>query len=304
MRDIATDVKAIARRALLMAAGEAAVLEPLPVRALDEVGEMVGAFNRLQRRFADELDAHKTALARLEDAERRKEVLIATLPVTSCGRHSTPLSALPSFSLSGVDGGADECPARGCRRSSRDPVRNLLQLVDDVLDLSAIASGRFEIEPRPVDLVALAREVVREAAGVARKRKIALEVRGVANAIVEGDPISLRRAITNLVQNALDHTKGIVRIELALDGRNASIAVKDDGPGIRPQDLKRLFKPFERGRTGESTRAGAGLGLAITVALLELHGGRLAAESEVGHGSTFIATLPLRPTALQQAGFA
>jgi signal transduction histidine kinase len=301
-RDIATDVRAITRRARAMATGEAAALEPLPVRAYDEVGELVEAFNRLQRRFADELDAHRAALARLEDAERRKEALAATL------RHElrTPLNSVIGFAellLSGVDGELSDAQREDVEVIARSG-RHLLHLVDDVLDLSAIASGRFAIEPEPVDVVVLVREVAREAMGWARRRKVRLRVDGVPVAIVDGDVTSLRRAITNLVQNAIEHAGGEVVVDVQVAGRTATVSVRDNGPGIKPGDLKRLFKPFERGRTGEGPRAGAGLGLAITVALLELHGGSLRAESEVGKGSTFIATLPLRPEALAQAGFA
>ena len=303
-RDIATDVRAITRRALSMAAGDVAALEPLPVRAQDEVGELVAAFNRLQRRFADELDAHKTALAKLEDAERRKEALIATL------RHElrTPLNSIIGFAellLSGVDGELSPPQREDVDVVARSG-RHLLQLVDDVLDLSAIASGRFQVETRPVDVVTVAREVARESMGSARRRDVTVTVdEKTPSAIVEGDPVSLRRAITNLVQNAIEHAGGQVVVDISVDGRNVMVAVRDNGPGIPARDLMRLFKPFERGRgTGEAGRAGAGLGLAITVALLDLHGGNLRAESEVGVGSTFVATLPLRPTALAQAGFA
>lgn len=301
-RDIVTDVRAITRRALQMASREpAAALEPLPVRALDEVGELVAAFNRLQRRFAEELDAHRAAIARLEDAERRKEALIATL------RHElrTPLNAIIGFAellLSGVDGELSDAQREDVEVIARSG-KHLLNLVDDVLDLSAIASGRFVVEMRPVDLVALSREIARETEGQARPRGISIAVSGVPHAIAEGDVVSLRRAITNLVQNAIQYARSNVSIVVDLMGRDATVAVTDDGPGIRPADIKRLFKPFERGRTGESTRAGAGLGLAITVALVELHGGTLRAESELGQGSTFTVTLPLRPTALAQAGF-
>lgn len=302
-RDIATDVRAITRRALSMAAGEAAALEPLPVRAQDEVGELVAAFNRLQRRFGDELDAHKAALGRIEDAERRKEALIATL------RHElrTPLNSIIGFAellLSGVDGELSTMQREDVDVVARSG-RHLMQLVDDVLDLSAIASGRFTVETRPVDLVTIARDVVREAMGSARRKNIALRVEEAApDAVVEGDPVSLRRALTNLVQNAIQHARGEVVVEVAIDGRWTHVAVSDNGPGIPARDLLRLFKPFERGRTGEGSRSGAGLGLAITVALLDLHGGKLRADSTVGKGSRFVASIPLRPTALDQAGFA
>lgn len=301
-RDITTDVRSIARRAAEMATNTTAALEPLPVRAFDEVGALVESFNALQQRFAKELDAHRLALARLEDAERRKEVLIATL------RHElrTPLNSVIGFAdllLSGVDGELSTEQREDVEVIARSG-RHLLHLVDDVLDLSALASGRFVIDPEPVDLVPLVREIAREAEGSARRRKVEVKVEAPANILVDGDATALRRAITNLVQNAIEHAGGRVVIDLSVAGRFASVSVKDNGPGIRPQEIKRLFKPFERGRTGETSRGNTGLGLAITVALLELHGGTLGAESEPGLGSTFIARLPLRPEALAQAGFA
>lgn len=301
-RDITTDVRAIGHRASQMATNQATALEPLPVRAFDEVGALVEAFNALQQRFAEELDAHRAALARLEDAERRKEVLIATL------RHElrTPLNSVIGFAdllLSGVDGELSPEQREDVEVIARSG-RHLLHLVDDVLDLSALASGRFAIDPEPVDLVPLVHEIAREAEGSARRRKVEVRVETPANVLVDGDATSLRRAITNLVQNAIEHAGGRVTIELSVSGRFAAVSVKDNGPGIRPQEIKRLFKPFERGRTGDPSRGNTGLGLAITVALLELHGGTLGAESEPGVGSTFIARLPLRPEALAQAGFA
>ena len=96
--------------------------------------------------------------------------------------------------------------------------------------------------------------------------------------MVAGDATSLRRAITNLVHNALQHCRGRVTVELEQTDREARVHVRDDGRGIKTHDIKRLFKPFERGPEG----SGTGLGLAITVALLELHEGTLGAESVEG----------------------
>jgi signal transduction histidine kinase len=233
-------------------------------------------------------------------------VLIATL------RHElrTPLNSIIGFAellLSGVDGELTDTQREDVEVVARSG-RHLLHLVDDVLDLSAIASGRFEIERSPVDLVSVAREVLREAGALARRKNVTLSLEAQQPAIVQGDALSLRRAVTNLVQNAIEHAGGRVVVEVVQKGRTATISVRDNGPGITPQELKRLFKPFERGRVatseGGGSRAGAGLGLAIALALLEVHGGSLGAESEVGKGSTFVATLPLQPTALAQAGFA
>lgn len=303
-RDVTSDVQSLARRALQMASGEVTALEPLPVRADDEVGELVGAFNRLQRKLGERLSSHQEALARLEDAERRKEALIATL------RHElrTPLNSVIGFAellLDGLDGELTEVQ-RGDVEVVASSGRYLLKLVDDVLDLSALASGRFAIELLPVDLDSTAREVAHEAAAVARQRNLTVEVQSEGPCWVQGDAVSLRRVATNLLQNALEHARGRVVLTVGAGEADGTVAlcVKDDGPGIRTQELKRLFKPFERGEGARPTRPGAGLGLAITVALLERHGGTLKAESEIGEGSTFVATLPVQPTALEQAGFA
>lgn len=297
-RDLTSDVRAITGRARRMSGGDANALRPLPVHARDEVGELVAEFNKLQRAIATEIEQHREALVKLDDAERRKEAQIATL------RHElrTPLNSIIGFAdllLSGVDGELSESQREDIEAIARSG-KHLLHLVDDVLDLSAIASGRFVMERKSVDLAAIVGEVVREAQGQARLRRIAIEHHEHEAVLVEGDATSLRRAITNLVQNALQHCRKKVIVEMDVADREVRVNVRDDGRGIRPQDMKRLFKPFERGREG----GGTGLGLAITVALLELHDGKLGAESVEEQGSTFTAHVPLHKTALSQAGFA
>ena len=107
---------------------------------------------------------------------------------------------------------------------------------------------------------------------------------------MHGDAVALRRALTNLVLNAVEHAGGRVRVRIGRGEREVTVAVEDNGPGIAAGELRRLFRPFERGSTAEAR--GAGLGLAVTVALVDLHGGNLSAQSEVGRGSTFTIHLP------------
>lgn len=296
-RDFAADLRAISRRAKRMSSATAPVITPLPVHGLDEVGALVRAFNDLQSQIGSEIEAHRLALVRLEDAERRKEVQIATL------RHElrTPLNSIIGFAellLSGVDGPLSATQIEDVEAIARSG-HHLMHLVDDVLDLSAIATGRFSVDKNAVDLASLVQEVVREMSGQARVKHVTLHCDTPKTTVIEADATSLRRAITNLVQNAIQHCRATVTVEIETDDRSAKVHVRDDGKGISPTELKRLFKPFEGGREG-----GAGLGLAITVALMELHDGTLGAESTVGEGSTFTATIPLHPTALTQAGFA
>lgn len=296
-KDITADLQAILRHVVHMGEGSAEVLQPLPVRARDDAGALVAAFNRLQGRFLDELALHRNALARLDEHERRRETLIATL------RHElrTPLNAILGFAeilLQEVDG-----PLTPAQRDDVMVIvrsgESLLRLVDDVLDLSAMASGRYEIRREPVDLAVVARDVVSEAQGIARTRDVTLSLTTPEHAEVYADPVALRRALVNLVVNAVEHAGGEVMVSVEVRPRGLVVAVRDNGPGIAPGELKRLFKPFERGRTAEAR--GAGLGLAITLGLVELHGGTLSAHSVVGEGSTFTVTLPAGMTPLPGA---
>ncbi len=288
-RDLAADVRAAAELAARMARGEVQEVSALPMHTPDEVGALLAAFNRLQRRFAEESAQHREALVRLDDNERRREATAATL------RHElrTPLNSIVGFAdllLSGADG-----PLAEAQREDVEVIaqagRHLLRMVDDVLDLSAMAAGRYALRRVPCDVAEMTREVVREAQGVARTREVAVTLEAPPRALRRADPVALRRALTNLVLNAIEH--GGQRVTVSLTERPdgvLAVAVRDEGPGIAAAELRRLFKPFERGRGAEAR--GAGLGLAITLGLVELHGGTLSAHSEVGVGSTFTITLP------------
>jgi signal transduction histidine kinase len=288
-QDITNDLKAVLRRTVRMVTGATAALRPLPVQASDEVGGLVVAFNRLQSRFADELALHREAIVRLDENERLQETLVATL------RHElrTPLNSILGFAelmLQEVDGPLSEAQRDDVQLIARSG-EALLRMVDDVLDLSAMASGRYELKSEPIDLAVLARDVVAEAQGTARIQNVVLTVDGIEHADVYADPVALRRALVNLVVNAIEHAGGEVKVVVSERDRGWAVSVTDNGPGIAAAELKRLFKPFERGRTAEAR--GAGLGLAITLGLVELHGGTLSAHSVVGEGSTFTATVPL-----------
>lgn len=292
-RDIAAELRAVTAQADGLRRVSHAPGGPLPVHGGDEVGDVVSAFNQLRRVFDVELARHRDALAALEETERRRDAWLTTL------RHElrTPLNAIKGFAdllQAEIDG-----PLTDAQREDVEAIasagRHLLRLVDDVLDLSAIATGRFAVERVPCDLAAITRAAVAEAQGIARGRGVELSLDGGGPAPLLGDPVALRRAVTNLVLNAVQHAGGRVRVRVARDDDELIVAVDDNGPGIAAGELRRLFRPFERGDTAEAR--GAGLGLAITVALVDLHGGTLSAQSEVGRGSTFTAHLPCPPEA-------
>ena len=176
---------------------------------------------------------------------------------------------------------------------------HLLRLINDLLDLSRIESGRLELEPAPCELRALVDEVATLEAPLATTQGV-----GLAVAIDEDvppwvhlDAMRLRQILLNLVNNALKFTThGHVELSLrrvAPDSRTLEFVVRDTGPGMAPEALARLFQRFEQG--AQRRRGSSGLGLAISQRLVELMDGELRVDSELGRGSTFTVSLSPAP---------
>ena len=176
--------------------------------------------------------------------------------------------------------------------------RHLLSLINDILDLSKIEAGRMELELTEFDLpqaVDNALTLVRERAN---RRGIALD-----HAIEEGvgpfrgDERKIKQVLLNLLSNAVKFTPegGRIGVRATLDNGNVQIAVTDTGVGIAPEDHEAVFEEFRQVGDEAKKREGTGLGLALARRFVELHGGKIWVESELGHGSTFTFTLPVRP---------
>jgi len=177
--------------------------------------------------------------------------------------------------------------------------RHLLSLINDILDLSKIEAGRMELELARFDLrVALdnAITLVRERAS---QHRLALEL-SLDERLGEfvGDERKLRQVLLNLLSNAVKFTPegGRIGVTATLADGQVEIAVSDTGIGIAPEDQEVIFEEFRQvGGDYARKREGTGLGLALARRFVELHGGRIWVKSEVGRGSTFTFTLPLRP---------
>ena len=178
--------------------------------------------------------------------------------------------------------------------------RRLLRLVNQLLDLAKLERGKLALDVRTHDLVPFLRGMVEAFTPLAERRHIALSYRPALHVLpVAFDAEKLEQVIGNLLSNALKFTpeggKVCVAVRRAThEGAPAAeIAVKDTGPGIAKKDLERIFDRFEQ-VDGSVTRAheGAGIGLALARELVELHGGTISAESELGFGSTFTVRLP------------
>jgi two-component system OmpR family sensor kinase len=178
-------------------------------------------------------------------------------------------------------------------RRIEDEAERMGVLVEDLLLLARLDQGR-PLERNPVDLAAIAREVVADAAVLETGRPITVEASSPV--VVLGDEQRLRQVVANLVRNALDHTPSgtPVDVRVGVETTRAVLTVTDHGPGIAPEHLPRIFERFYRAdasRTRES--GGVGLGLAIVASIAEAHGGSARVESETGSGATFIVEIPL-----------
>ncbi len=174
----------------------------------------------------------------------------------------------------------------------------LVELVNDLLDVARIEAGQFEIHPRSVDL----RETIEEVAALmqprlsAKRQRLDVQIYDPRPPAL-ADPARVRQIITNLVTNAHLYTpeEGTVTLRLEGDGQATTITVTDTGPGIAPEEVRRLFDRFYRGATDGRKSPGTGLGLSIVKSLVDLHGGTIDVQSTVGRGTTFTVRVPSAP---------
>jgi len=175
--------------------------------------------------------------------------------------------------------------------------RHMVSLIDDLVDLSRIEAGRLDLRPTEVMLGVVLAEIASNLARMAETGGIALDLPNGPGPAVFADPVRLRQILTNLVSNALKFTErgGRVWVDVGSTRAATHITVHDSGIGIALEDMDRAFLPFEQ--VSRTSTPGAGLGLAISRSLAELHGGQLSATSEPGVGSAFTLTLPRGPQA-------
>ena len=205
----------------------------------------------------------------------------------------TPLTAIAGYAETLATESADE-QATGFAQTIVDNARRMQRLVDDLLDLSRIESGGWQPAPRELRVDAAAREAWRPFADRAASRKIELET-ATDSATVNSDPEALRQIFTNLFDNALRHTPtgGQIRVTAHRVGAETLVRVSDTGSGIPAEHLPRIFERFYRVDPGRSRQeGGTGLGLAIVKHLVEAHGGKVEAESELGRGTTIRLHFP------------
>ena len=214
----------------------------------------------------------------------------------------TPLTSIKGFTEMVLDGDAGEIndEVRDYLGVVFNNAERLVALVNDLLDISRMESGRIKIKSERVDLNDIVRIVVATMEQKIREKQQTLAVATDPDAaLVTGDHDKLVQVLTNYVSNAHKYTQsgGSIRIEITRENNFARVAVMDNGFGISPQDREKLFTRFYRVDNSMTREiGGTGLGLAIVKQLIELQGGAVGVASELGKGSTFFFTVPLVPT--------
>jgi PAS domain S-box-containing protein len=275
---------------------------PDELELMQTVADQIAAAIDRAHLLAREKKARADAEAAMEvavSANRAKDDFLATVS----HELRTPLTAILGWARMLHQDGEGNLDAETIREAVETIERNAkvqAQLIDDILDISRIISGklRLNVEPTPLDRVAQdAADTLRPAADA---RGIALAVWVDPQAVVSGDADRLQQVIWNLLSNAIKFTPRGGRVALAVEREDAGrcrIAVTDTGKGITPAFLPHVFDPFRQADASSTRRhGGLGLGLAIVRHLVELHGGTIDAHSGgEGKGSTFTVHLPLVP---------
>jgi signal transduction histidine kinase/CheY-like chemotaxis protein len=233
----------------------------------------------------------RCARAEAEAASRAKDVFLAMLGHELRNPLAPILTALQLMRLRGDHGSLKE------RAVIERQVNHLVRLVDDLLDVSRITRGKIELARQPIEIAEVLAKAIEMSSTLLEQQRHRLSVIVPPTGLqVDGDHARLAQVFCNLVSNAAKYTRpgGHVLVTAQRDADDIVVQIKDDGEGIEPSLLTRVFDLFEQGeRTIDRARGGLGLGLTIVKTLVELHGGRVKARSEgLGTGSEFEVRLP------------
>lgn len=239
----------------------------------------------------EELEA---ANRRLADADRHKDEFLSVIS----HELRTPLNFITGFVSILEDGLAGPLTdkQREFLRRVQDGADIMVHLVDNLIDIARLKAGRLQLDTCPTDLAGAVRKAVEGLEHIASRASVELKCDLRQAATVHVDASRITQVVSNLVSNAIKFTPpgGQVTVGIAIDGPRATVQVRDNGIGIAPEDLPKLFESFRQIDMSSTREAGgAGLGLAICKEIVEAHGGRIGVMSEVGRGSMFWFSLPL-----------
>lgn len=257
-----------------------------------KIARDITASKRIEREREELLERERTAHQELAEALAARDEFIAV----AAHELRNPLNVLVLtmqllHRVSGASTGSAQ--VGNLIEKSGAQLARLSSLIDRLLDVTRIRAGSFDLYRETFDLSALVADIVNRFAIEYSDIPIALKIE--PNIECNWDRLRIDQAITNVISNAIKYgmRKPIVVSVSAIEEGQAVIRVRDEGVGISPEDLDRVFDRFER-VMAQSDSKGLGLGLWITKRIVEAHGGTVLAESELGKGSTFVLRLPLR----------
>ena len=266
---------------------------------------IVGKLKELQEQLAE----RKQELENLTDELQQKNIELMELSqakshFVSVVSHElrTPLTVILS-STSNLENGAfgelNELQSKWVGKVSRN-AQLLHDMISDILDLSKLEAGRIGFQRELADVAALAAEQVANMQILAHQKDIALAFKPCPGPIEAWvDAPCVNRVLTNLIGNAIKFTPagGRIEAEVSRRGDEVLVTVSDNGPGIRPEHQKIIFDRFKQiqHQAARNSTEGIGLGLSICKEIVDQHGGRIWVESELGKGSRFVFSLPIRP---------
>ncbi len=266
-------------------------------KAENELEEYKEHLEELVRERTDELRERTTELEqaniRLQELDRLKSMFIATMS----HELRTPLNSIIGFTgilLQGMTGEITDEQQKQLR-IVQTSAHHLLDLINDVIEISKIEAGKAELRIEEFDLAELVRETGDSFTPAAAQKHLMISLDIPEVFLIESDKRKIKQVITNLVSNALKYTDtGEIEIRVTKNEKTAEISVKDTGIGIKAGDMEKLFQSFRQIHTEGRLNEGTGLGLYLTKKILDLLGGGITVKSVFGKGSVFSFTIPLK----------
>lgn len=261
-------------------------------RGVEEIALTGAAFNQM----ADEIEQH---VGRLHDLSVARSRFVSSVS----HELRTPITAMRGYLdllEQGEAGELTEDQEKYVKIAGRN-ARELDELITDLLTMSRVQSGKLEVQKKPVNLHRLLTDLTVEMKPIGADRGVDVVLVDTGELIVSGDALRLKQAFGNLLSNSIkySHEGQAVVVRAFAANRQAVVSFVDWGVGIPREDLPKIAEPFFRAGDSENV-PGTGLGLAIAKQMVELNGGRLAVESELGSGSTFTVYLPLQGVRLPE----
>jgi PAS domain S-box-containing protein len=241
----------------------------------------------------EDVTERKHAEEDLREADRRKDEFLATLAHELRNPLAPIRNSLHIFRMAGIQ---DPAVARVADMMERQ-VGHMVRMVDDLLEISRISRGKIELRKERVELAAVLRNAVDTSLPLIEnaRHKLAIEVPGEP-LLLEADPVRLAQVFANLLNNSAKYTPagGEIAVRVQSEHGMGVVRVRDNGEGIPPTMLNRVFNMFTQVNTGKRAQGGLGIGLTLARTLVHLHGGTIEAASEgPGRGSEFVVRLPL-----------